>query len=82
MIIHRKGWFNVADLDFNIVETCKVLSVNENTGWRKELNLISWNQKPVKYDIRDWSPDRTRMGKGITLTEEELQNLLDFKSVK
>ena len=69
----------MADLDFKIVESCKVLSVNEKNGWQKELNLISWNSKAAKYDIRDWNQDHTRMGKGVTLTKEELQSLLDFK---
>ncbi len=45
----------------------------ENTKeWKKEINLISWNGATLKYDIRDWSPDYEKMGKGITLTEEEL----------
>lgn len=46
-----------------------------STGWQKELNLISWNGRAGKYDLREWSPDGTRMGKGITLTREELQAL-------
>ncbi len=40
--------------------------------WRKELNLISWNDKEAKYDIRDWSPEHEKMGKGITISKEEL----------
>lgn len=46
-------------------------------GWTKELNLISWNDKPAKYDIRDWNPDKTAMGKGVTLTSEEAAKLVD-----
>ena len=45
-------------------------------GWNKELRLVSWNDADPKYDIRDWSPDDEKMGKGITLTEEEARNLL------
>ena len=41
-------------------------------GWERQLNLISWNDGEPKYDIRDWSPDGTRMGKGISLSGEEL----------
>ena len=41
-------------------------------GWKLELNMVSWNGNPPKYDIRDWSPDGTRMGKGISLSGEEL----------
>ena len=45
-------------------------------GWNLELNKISWNKKPAKYDIRSWSEDHQKMGKGLTLTAEEL-NLLN-----
>ena len=50
--------------------------LSENAkGWTKELNMVSWNDHEPKYDIREWSPDHTRMGKGVTLTEEEIGNL-------
>ena len=42
-----------------------------NTGWTRELNLVSWNGAPPRYDIRDWSPDKEQMTKGVTLTEED-----------
>jgi len=41
-------------------------------GWTKELNLVSWNGREPKYDIREWDPEHEKMGKGVTLTEEEL----------
>ena len=44
-------------------------------GWTKEVNLISWNGAAPKYDIRDWAPEHEKMGKGITLTKEEVQEL-------
>lgn len=44
-------------------------------GWRKELNKISWNGGIAKYDLRDWAPNHEKMGKGVTLTEEEALNL-------
>ena len=47
-------------------------------GWTKELNLVSWNDHEPKYDIRDWSPDHSRMGKGVTLTADELASLKDI----
>lgn len=53
-----------------------MLSEN-NKGWTKELNLISWNDREPKYDLRDWSPDHEKMGKGITLNAEELKKLRD-----
>ena len=53
--------------------------LSENAkGGRKELNLISWNGGAAKYDIRDWAPDHEKMGKGTTLTEEEMENLKEI----
>lgn len=64
----------MAELTYEIVKEIGVLSENAR-GWRKELNLISWNGRDAKYDIRDWAPEHEKMGKGITLTEEEAQEL-------
>ncbi len=63
-----------ADFKYDIVEEIGVLSENAK-GWRKEINLISWNGAASKYDIREWAPDHEKMGKGITLTKEELEAL-------
>jgi len=68
----------MADIKFEIVKKIGILSKSEK-GWAKELNLVSWNDREPKYDIRDWSPDGQTMSKGITLSEEELvalKNLL------
>ena len=67
----------MADFQYEIVEEIGVLSENSK-GWRKELNKISWNCVAPKYDIRDWSPEHEKMGKGITLTEEEAQKLKEL----
>lgn len=64
----------MADIKYEIKETLGELS-EPGKIWRKELNLISWNDKEAKYDIRDWSPEHEKMGKGITLSKEELINL-------
>lgn len=64
----------MAELKFEITETLGVLSENAK-GWTKELNLVSWNEREPKYDLREWNPDHTRMGKGITLTDEEINIL-------
>lgn len=64
----------MAELTFAITENLGVLSENAK-GWTKELNLVSWNDREPKYDIREWSPDHTRMGKGVTLTNEEFEML-------
>lgn len=62
---------------FEIMEEMAVLSENAK-GWRKELNLVSWNGNAPKFDIRDWSSDHEKMGKGITLTNEEMTELKQF----
>jgi hypothetical protein len=67
----------MADIKFEIKETIGSLSESAK-GWKKELNLVSWNDKDPKYDIREWSPDHAKMGKGVTLTKEELEKLRDF----
>lgn len=64
----------MAELKYEIKEHIGVLSENAK-GWTKELNLVSWNGREPKYDIREWSPDHTRMGKGVTLTNEEFDML-------
>ncbi|BAL61423.1 YdbC family protein [Melissococcus plutonius] len=62
------------EFSYEILEEITVLSENAK-GWRKELNLISWNERPPKFDIRDWAPNHEKMGKGITLTNEEFDEL-------
>jgi hypothetical protein len=47
-------------------------------GWKKELNRINWNGNAPKYDIREWAPNREKMGKGVTLSEEEVKILLQL----
>ncbi|HZK53244.1 MAG TPA: PC4/YdbC family ssDNA-binding protein [Desulfosporosinus sp.] len=66
-------------MKFEIKETIGVLSESAK-GWTKELSLVSWNEKDPKYDIREWSPDHAKMGKGVTLTAEELKKLRDALS--
>ncbi|MFA6710090.1 MAG: YdbC family protein [Candidatus Methanomethylophilaceae archaeon] len=56
---------------YEVVEKIAVLS-ESSKGWTKELNLIRWNDRDPKFDIREWSPDGSKMGKGITLSEEEV----------
>ena len=64
----------MAEIKHDIIEEVGIISENPK-GWRKELNLISWNGAAPKYDIRDWAPEHEKMGKGITLTEEEMKSL-------
>ena len=64
----------MAEFKYEITARIAVLSQSPN-GWERQLNMVSWNGNPPKYDIRDWSPDGSRMAKGISLTEEELKTL-------
>ena len=59
---------------FEIIQNIAALST-EKSGWTKEINLVSYNGAPPKYDIRTWAPNHEKMGKGITLTKEELTQL-------
>lgn len=63
------------DIQYEIVKEIAVLSTGES-GYTKEINLISWNGKEPKYDIRSFSPNREKCGKGVTLTEAEAGKLL------
>ena len=64
----------MADITFEIKETIGVIS-ESSKGWTKELNLVSWNDREPKYDIREWSPDHAKMGKGLTFTKDETAKL-------
>jgi hypothetical protein len=65
---------NMADIKYEIVKKIGVLSRTAG-GWEKQLNLVSWNDREAKYDIREWSPDGEKMGKGVTLSKDELAAL-------
>ncbi|GCF95789.1 hypothetical protein NRIC_36800 [Enterococcus florum] len=67
----------MAEFNYEIVEEIAVLSENPK-GWRKELNLVSWNSRPPKFDLRDWAPGHEKMGKGVTLTNEEFEALQEI----
>ena len=64
-------------LNYEMKRRLAVLSENQKTGWTKELNLVSWNGAPAKYDIREFSPDRQKLSKGIVLTKEEMERIKD-----
>ena len=63
-------------LKYEIINEIGVLSTDGK--WRLEINRISWNGQEPKYDIRRWAPNHEKMGKGITLSEDELLQLADF----
>ncbi|MCK6539979.1 MAG: PC4/YdbC family ssDNA-binding protein [Anaerolineales bacterium] len=65
------------EIKYEIIQTIGAVSVSAS-GWAKELNLISWNDREPKFDLRDWSADHSKMGRGVTLTREELLSLRDL----
>ena len=67
----------MADLKYEITEQLGELGETGN-GWKKELNMVSWNDREPVFDIRTWNADHGRMGKGITLTRDELKTLKDI----
>jgi hypothetical protein len=67
----------MADIKFEIQE--ELGSISESSkGWKKELNLVSWNGNQPKYDLREWSPNHDKMGKGVTLSVEEIKALKEI----
>jgi hypothetical protein len=67
----------MTEIKYEIIKSIGILSTS-GSGWRKELNLISWNDREPKFDLRDWSSDHEKMGKGTTLTKEELITLKEL----
>ncbi|RYL91511.1 YdbC family protein [Sporolactobacillus sp. THM19-2] len=65
----------------HIVEHFGVLS-KEPSGWTREFNLVSWNNREAKYDIRSWSADKKKMRRGITLTGVECDALRTLLNVR
>lgn len=69
----------MSEIKFEIIENFGILGTSSK-GWAKELNLVSWNEREAKYDIREWAPDHSKMAKGVTFTKEEMMLLKEFLS--
>ena len=67
----------MTDITYSITKQIGIVSEG-NGGWKKELNMVSWNNREPKLDLRDWSQDHGKMGKGVTLTREEAQKLAEL----
>ena len=65
------------DFSYEIIKNVGVVSEGKG-GWNLELNLVSWGGRPAKYDLRSWSPDHQKMGKGLTLSSDELKSLCEL----
>jgi hypothetical protein len=67
----------MAEFKYEIIKNIGIISESLK-GWTKELNLISWNNRDPKYDLRDWAPEHEKMGKGVTFSKDELKELRDM----
>jgi len=67
----------MSNFTYEVKESLGLIAESE-TGWKKELKIISWNNNIPKYDIRDWSPDCKKMGKGLTFSKEEIIKLKEI----
>ena len=67
----------MAEIKYDIIQKIAVLAQRPR-GWERQHNLISWNDGEPKYDIRDWSPDGSKMSKGISLSHDEMAVLKDI----
>lgn len=67
----------MADIKYEITEELGILSESAK-GWTKELNRVSWNDREAKFDLREWAPEHEKMGKGITMTQEEAKTLYEL----
>ncbi len=74
-MFHGGIW--MAEIKYEIKESIGSISQSPK-GWNKELNVISWNGKEPKFDLRDWAPEHEKMGKGLTLTLDEVKSLRDL----
>ena len=75
--MYIKKEITMAGIKYEILQEVGKISTSKS-GWNRELNLVSWNDREAKFDLRDWSEDHEKMGKGITLTNEELRNLKEL----
>lgn len=67
----------MSEIKFEIVKEIGVLS-ETSKGWKTELNLVSWNDREPKYDLRTWSENHEKIGKGITLSKDEIAKLKEL----
>ena len=65
------------EVTFSVEEHIGVIGVSP-TGWRKELNMVSWNGNAAKFDIREWDEDHSHMSRGVTMNKDEMKSLSEL----
>jgi len=68
---------DVKAIKYEIVRKLGTLSDGERS-WRKELNIVAWNDREPRLDIREWSEDHSRMGRGVTMSPDEAGRLYEY----
>lgn len=68
----------MSEVTFEIMKELGAIAGETSTGWQRLLCIVSWNGNPPKFDIRDWSPDRMRMTRGITLDEKQARIVMEL----
>lgn len=63
------------EFTFEIEKHIAALSQRDSKGMQMEFNLVSFNGNKAKWDIRKWDENHEKMGKGIALTNGELDEL-------
>jgi len=67
----------MSDFKYEIIERIGIISTT-GSGWTREMNIVSFNEREAKFDLRDWAPDRASMSKGFSFTKEELLKLKEL----
>ena len=49
----------MSEFNYRIIK--KIGLINNDLKWKKELNLISWDGKARKFDIRSWDENHEKM---------------------
>ena len=68
---------NNSEVVFEIIKHIGVIAEYQ-TGWKKEINIVSWNNGKQKYDIREWDANHQFMSRGLTLTKEEMDKVVEL----
>jgi len=61
--------------DFSFTITEHIADLATSGSWTLEINKVSWGGRKPTYDIRKWSPDHSKMSKGLSLSEAEFAAL-------
>jgi hypothetical protein len=66
------------DFKFEIEEVIGVIKESDKHDWCKAITKISWNKNPATIDIRNINMSENKVGKGISLSDEEADKLTNI----